>query len=302
MSASPLGSIPFITYGTTRLGDVTIPPADRVELALAAMRKGVYFHTSSSYGEAVHILASAFQREPESIPKLIIKLFGESTTEIRVNAVKYTRTLGVPAIEIGQLCPGGGVWADLARGGSCYQDLRQLRADGIVRRFILEVFPWTSPNAFRALKGGYLDGTVDALIFYFNPLQRFASNELWDLVQSTGAPWLALRTVAGGDLYRLRDVPGVAWRPYLQERAAQVAPIFEQSGAASWPEFCVRFAASFDKVLGTVGASSKLSRLEDLLSAAERRTPLPQGTVQSLLALQRRWSEDVDMPSEPWSM
>jgi aryl-alcohol dehydrogenase-like predicted oxidoreductase len=294
--------LPFITYGTTRLGDTSIPMQARVKLALAAMQKGIYFHTSSSYGEAIDVLAQAFKADPVHVPKLIIKIFGNSVEEMRGNVLKYIRLLGVPCIEVAQLCPGGDVWDQLAQGGACYQAFKQMQAEGLVRHFVLEAFPWTSAKAHEALKAGHLDGAVEALIFYFNPLQRFASNELWDLARAKGTPWIALRTVGGGDLYQLRDIPGAAWKPYLQERAAQVAPLFEKSGAKTWPEFCVRFAASFSGVLGTVGSSSKLERLEALLAAAEGRQPLPQGIIDELLALQRGWSEKVDVPSEPWSM
>ena len=302
MQAQPLGPLPYVIYGTTRLGDSSIPRAQRVELALKAMERGVPFHTSSSYGEAVGVLAEAFRQDPIRIPKLAIKLFGESTGEIRKNAEKYVQGLGIPRIEYGQLCPGGAVWEQIAQGGGCYADFRTMKAEGLVGHFVLEVFPWTSPAAFRALKGGHLDGQVDALIFYFNPLQRFVSNELWDLILERRTPWIALRSVSGGDLYQLRDVPGAAWKPYLRDRAAQVAPLYERSGARSWPEFCVRFAASFDQVLATVGSSSRLERLDALIEASKEAKPLAMDIIHDLLALQRDWSEKVDMPSEPWSM
>ena len=77
---------------------------------------------------------------------------------------------------------------------------------------------------------------------YLNPLQRFASNELWDLLFEQKQTIIALRTVAGGPVHRLRDVPGVAWKEYIQKRAVEVAPIFERSGINSWTEFCIRFA------------------------------------------------------------
>ena len=58
-------------------------------------------------------------------------------------------------------------------------------------------------------------------------------------------PIIAMRTVSGGPVHSLRDVPGFAWKDYLQKRAVEVAPIFEKSGIKSWTEFCVRFAHSF---------------------------------------------------------
>ncbi len=106
--------------------------------------------------------------------------------------------------------------------------------------------------------GGYPEGIVDGYIFYLNPLQRFASNELWEMLVGRDEPMIAMRTVAGGNIHRLRDVPGYAWKQYLQERAAEVAPIFERSGIPSWTEFCVRFAHSFPQVRATVGATSRV--------------------------------------------
>jgi len=97
----------------------------------------------------------------------------------------------------------------------------------------------------KALRAGYTEGIVDGFIFYLNPLQRFASNALWQEIVSRKQPIIAMRTVSGGPVHQLRDVPGFAWKHYLQERAVEVAPIFERSGIESWTEFCVRFAHSF---------------------------------------------------------
>ena len=113
---------------------------------------------------------------------------------------------------------------------------------------------------------------------------------------------IAMRTVAGGDIYRLRDVPGYAWKPYLQERAAQVAPIFERSGVKNWTEFCVRFAHSFPQVRATVGATSKLENLREFLRAAENIEPLPENIVSEITRLYYRWSEQVDRKAEIWTL
>jgi hypothetical protein len=97
-------------------------------------------------------------------------------------------------------------------------------------------------------------------------------------------------------------VPGAAWREYLQQRAVEVAPIFEHSGISSWTEFCVRFAFSFTQVRATVGATARPENLLEFLRAAENIRPLPQETVHQIMQLQERWSEELDMKSEPWSM
>ena len=171
-----------------------------------------------------------------------------------------------------------------------------------MQRFVLEVFPWSSETALRAIRGGWPEGIVDGYIFYLNPLQRFPSNELWDVLVERREPMIAMRTVAGGDVYRLRDVPGYAWKPYLQQRAAEVAPIFERSGVQSWTEFCVRFAHSFPEVRATVGATSRLENLHEFLAAAKKIEPLPADIVEEIKQLYYRWSEETDMKAEIWTM
>jgi len=299
---NPLSALPFFTYGTTRLGDSKIPFGDRVNLALAAMEKNIPFHTSHQYGDTLKVLGEAFKRNPGKIPKLMIKIGGGTIEELRADIRKNLEPMGVAGMEVGQLCPSGSLAEQLAQGGPYYQELKKIQAEGLVKHYVLEVFPWTSETAFKGLAGGHLQSGVDALIFYFNPLQRFASNALWDLVLEKKFPFLALRTVAGGDVHALRDVPGAAWKPYLQERAVQVAPLFERSGIDSWPEFCVRFAASFPLVLGTIGASSQISRVDLLLEVSKNRKALPKDCLEELLKLQRRWSDETDVKAQPWTM
>jgi predicted aldo/keto reductase-like oxidoreductase len=156
--------------------------------------------------------------------------------------------------------------------------------------------------SLKALRNGYTDNLIDGFIFYLNPLQRFASNALWDLIAERNEPIIAMRTVAGGSVYRLRDVPGAAWQPYLQERAVEVAPIFERSGIASWTEFCVRFAQGFPQVRATVGATSKPENLQEFLTAVQNIQPLPEDIHNELVQLQYRWSDEHDIHAVPWTM
>jgi hypothetical protein len=113
---------------------------------------------------------------------------------------------------------------------------------------------------------------------------------------------IAMRTVAGGDIYKLRDVPGYAWKPYLQERAAEIAPIFERSGIQNWTEFCVRFAHSFPHVRATVGATSQVENLNEFLLAAENIELLPRDIQDEIIQLQYRWSDELDRKAEIWTM
>lgn len=302
-SQSPLLSdLPPYIYGTTRLGDEKIPFEERVSVARAAMEGVDWFHTSHTYGNALQVLRAAFDQDRTRVPKLIVKIGWSKIDELRDVIHQNIDPLGLKGLELGQLCLSGELAEDYANGGECYKLFSQLKQEGLVNRFVLEVFPWSSEVAFKALRAGYPEGIVDGYIFYLNPLQRFPSNELWDALVKRDEPMIAMRTVAGGNIYKLRDVPGYAWKPYLQQRAAEVAPIFERSGAQSWTEFCVRFAHSFPQVRATVGATSRLENLEEFLSAAQHIEPLPKNIRDEITQLQKRWSDELDMKAEIWTM
>jgi predicted aldo/keto reductase-like oxidoreductase len=289
-------------YGTTRLGDDKIPFADRVQMAHVAMEAGVWFHTSHQYGDALKVLRAAFDADRKRIPRIIFKIGWSSIEELRKTIRQNIEPIGVDQMDIGQLCLGGKLAEEFAAGGKCYDDFRKLREEGLVNRFVLEIFPWTSKVPLQALQAGYPQGVIDGYIFYLNPLQRFASNELWDLLQQRGEPIVAMRTVSGGDVHRLRDVPGAAWKDYLQKRAAQVAPLYDRSGCKTWPEFCVRFAFGFPQVRATVGATSRPENLRAFLDAVKIIKPLPSDIQSEIIAMQRRWSDETDVHAEPWSM
>ncbi len=298
-----LSGLTRFVFGTTRLGDGRLPRAERVRMARAAMDTGVWMHTSAQYGDALEVLRAAFAEDRSRVPSLVVKLGHDSLEELRRCAIDHLGALGVERIDLGQLCLGEPLAAELADGGRCYDGFRRLREEGLVRAFVLEVFPWTSAAPLRALRAGWLDGVIDGVIYYFNPLQRFVSNPLWELLRERQVPTIALRTVAGGDVHALRDVPGAAWRPYLRERAAEVAPIFERSGVPGWAEFCLRFAFSFPDVRATVGATSRPERLAELVRRAEGPlAPLPGPILDALLALQERWSDETDVRATPWTM
>jgi predicted aldo/keto reductase-like oxidoreductase len=300
--AGRLDDLSKYIYGTTRLGDDKIPFEDRVKMAHAAMNSGVWFHTSHQYGDALKVLRAAFDADRKRVPKLIFKIGWSSIEELRNTIHLNIDPLGIDHMDIGQLCLGGNLAEEFAAGAKCYDDFRKLRDEGLVRRFVLEVFPWTSNVPLKAVKAGYPDGVIDGYIFYLNPLQRFASNPLWDLLKQRQEPFVAMRTVSGGDVHRLRDVPGTAWKDYLQKRAVEVAPLYEHSGCKSWPDFCVRFAFGFPQVRATVGASSRLENLQAFLNAVKHIEPLPRDIQAEIERLQSRWSDETDVHAEPWSM
>jgi predicted aldo/keto reductase-like oxidoreductase len=302
MANNTLTDLSKYIYGTTRLGDDKIPFADRVKMARLAMATGVWFHTSHTYGDALKVLRAAFDEDRANVPKTIVKIGWSNIDELRSVIQQNIEPLNVDHIDLGQLCLGGELAEQFRTGGKCYDDFRRLKDEGLVRQFVVEVFPWTSKVPLEALRSGFGSDIIDGYIFYLNPLQRFASNELWDLMQSRNVSMVAMRTVSGGDVHRLRDVPGAAWKDYLRQRAVEVAPIFERSGCKTWTEFCVRFAFGFKQVRATVGATSREENLKSFVNAAADIKPLPTEIQSEIVRLQYRWSDEVDIHAELWSM
>ena len=304
-SPAPFGisGLSHYVYGTTRLGDTTLPVDDRLAIARAAMDSGAWFHTSRQYGEALEVLGRAFDQDRSRVPRLFIKIGHDNLEQLRASIREQITPLGVDHIDVGQLCLGGDYAEQFRQGGRCYNDFRRLKDEGLVRNFVVEVFPWTSEVPYEALKAGHTEGVIDAFIFYLNPLQRFAANKLWNLIGETNTPVIAMRTVCGAPVHTLRDVPGAAWVPYLQTRAIEVAPIFERSGIADWAEFCVRFAFSFPEVRATVGSTSRHTNLDTLLRLTDGTVaPLPPEIIADLAQLQARWSDETDIHAQPWTM
>jgi predicted aldo/keto reductase-like oxidoreductase len=291
------------TYGTTRLGDGSIPFADRVRVARAAMDANVWFHTSHTYGDALQVLRAAFDEDRAHVPPAIFKIGWDSIEQMRDVIRQNIEPLAIDHMALGQLCLGGKLAQEFRSGGACYEGFRQLKAEGLVKRFVLEVWPWNSDVPLEALRAGYPDGIVDGYIFYLNPLQRFVSDDLWDVIRARNVPIVAMRTVCGGSVTRLRDSEKAP--EYLRKRAAEVAPLFERSGCASWTEFCVRYVFGFPEVRSTVGATSHVENLREFLDAAVAPMsidPLSPAIAEELQALQRRWYDEHDRHAAPWSM
>lgn len=297
-----LADLPPFVYGTTRLGHPDVPRDRQLAMARTAVDAGLWLHTSRQYDHALEVLGEVFAEQPDRVPPLIVKLGGGTTEDIRATVAEHTGPLGVERIEIGQLNPVGALAETLVDGGPALAGLQAILDDGLVGRYVLEIFPWTSAAPLAALRAGHLDGLVDGVITYLNPLQRFAANDLWDELLARDISIISMRTVAGAPIQVLRDVPGAAWRPYLQQRAAEVAPLVERSGIASWTEFCLRFVRSTPQVVATVGSASRPEHLAELLEQSSRVEVLDPELVAELFALQRRWSDEVDVHAEPWSM
>ena len=293
---SALHSVSSYVYGTTRLGDESIPLEDRIAIAREAIEAGVWIHTSDQYGEGLKVLAVAIRET--RVPPQFFKVGHDSVDQIRQSMISQLGTIGLGEMTVGQLCLGGDMATAFANGDDAAFELNELKTEGRVSSYVLEVFPWISETPLQALQKGHASKLVDAFIFYLNPLQRFVTNDLWDLIVEKQFPVVAMRTVCGGDVRSL-----VHRENYVGERAQQVLPLFARSGCSSWTEFCVRFVKGFPFVVSTVGSTARSNNLEDFLSnRLEDVEPLPSEIQEELLKLQRKWSDDVDRHAAPWTM
>lgn len=283
---------PSFVYGTTRLGDESIPLADRIAVAQKAMREVGFLHTSDQYGSALEVLREAAQGH---LPPVIVKIGWESVAQIREQVLSQNERLGISKIAVGQLCPGGAFADSIREGGG--EEALALREEGLVDWFVVETWPWTSSVPLGAIERGTLERIDGTLIFYLNPLQRFVTNELWDRLRERGTKVVAMRTTCGGSLERLQEGGG-----YLASRAREIAPVYTRSGCASWPEFCARFVAGYPFVMATVGATASPAHLDALIAATHSPTPLAPEVHAEIEALQRRWSDEHDRHAAPWSM
>lgn len=297
-AAMRLPELTRYTYGTTRLGDGSLPFESRVAIARAAIDAGVSLHTSHSYGDALQVLRAALDQDRAHVPPMIFKIGWDSVEQVRDVIRQNLGPLGLDHMAVGQLCLGGGLADALRTGGSALDGLRGLKAEGLVGRFVLEVWPWNSDVALAGLRGGHADGLLDGYIFYLNPLQRFASDALWEELRERGATVVAMRTTCGGSIHSLRE----SGPEYLRGRASQMLPLFERAGGATWPEFCARFVSGFPHVVSTVGATSRPEHLQELMAAVSSASPLPPDLHAEIEALQRRWYEEHDRHAAPWSM
>ena len=295
----PLGISRF-TFGTTRLADESIPFPDRVKMARAAMDTGVWFHTSHDYGNAFGVLRAAFDEDRASVPKMIFKISGNTEQEMLAVIEKSKESLGVGCIDIMQVCLGDPAGNESRTGGPICETMLRLKREGTVGGYLAEVWPWTSDTHLAAVRSMATPGLIDAYIFYFNPMQRFMTNELFDLILVLKAPIFALRTLGGGTPTRdgvgQADVP-VPW----SRRVSEIVPVFERSGIASWTEFCLRFVFGTPNVMTTIGATSKVASLHDTIKHAQSTPALPADIQQEIEGYQRQWA-DLDRNATPWSM
>ena len=144
-----LKDLPTFIYGTTRLGDRSVPRQQRLEVARAAVDRGLWMHTSRQYDEALEVLGETFADANASDAKartpLIVKVGGGTAEDVRTTIAENLEPLGVEAIAIGQLSPVDGLENDLVAGGAALSRLKDLKEEALSAASCSRSFPGHPP-------------------------------------------------------------------------------------------------------------------------------------------------------------
>jgi aryl-alcohol dehydrogenase-like predicted oxidoreductase len=291
--ADPFPTPSSFTFGCMSLGWGPERLREDVRVARAAMDAGLWFHASQEYagGGAFMALRHAFDESPARRPELILKIRCDSAEHIVFDVEDALRRLGVARIAIAQLCRAKHdrrpIVDDFLAQGPMWNACERLRREGKVGAFALEIFASFSADALRAVRAGMFP----AYIFYLNPGERQASDELMDLLEARGERLLSLRTLCGGDLDPSRIEALRAKEPANAAiaRFDELRPIYERSGCASWPEFSMAFLRSLPRLLTTIAGTSSAAHLDALLAADRRAKPMAPELTAEIRALHRRW-------------
>jgi aryl-alcohol dehydrogenase-like predicted oxidoreductase len=281
-----LPELPPYTFGTMSLGQGQYDLAADVKVARAAMDAGIWFHTSTDYQDTYRVLRHAFDEDRAHVPQLIVKMDAKVPEMTRSVIETTLAKLKVERVDIAQMC-----WneipdiAEVHRAqGPRWQAFHELKQQGKVGSFVLEIWPnaGSCQNGVQAL----LNDLVDGYIFYYNLIERFVDNALFDLIEQRRAKILALRTLGGGGTVA---AAGVTPSPEQRKRQ-ELEPLFARSGCKDWLEFSVRFVLSDANVVTAISGTRRLEHLRALLDATRVRKPLDPVLVREMKLLQRKWS------------
>jgi aryl-alcohol dehydrogenase-like predicted oxidoreductase len=263
------------------------------------METGVAIHTSSDYGQGGHdvrpfgsgqtlkVLKAAFAEAPKQIPKITVKLYCATVENARQHLEMILHGLGVERIDVAQLC----TWADFAEDfrqqGPRWQMFKEFKEKGLIGNYVAEIFaPW-SQNALPVIQ----DELVDGLIFYYNLVDRQASNEVWNLIEAKKTKVFALRTLGGicPDMERIEATGTKEGDDPMAAKLAALKPLYKRSGCLNWVEFSMRFALSIPNVVTTIGATGNLKHVQAFLAAEKAFKPLPEDVMKQVKELHRKW-------------
>ena len=294
----PFARLTRYTFGTTSLGRSLERLDEDVRLVRRVMEAGVSIHTNSLYGlplGAFMVLRLAFDEAPAQAPPVILKVRCQTPRVLRFDIEDAIRRLGIDRVDVAQLSnkPDGRapILRDLLEQGPLWTLSRELEDEGKVGTFALSIGGPTPAGTIEILRAT----RFGLFVFDCNLFERRIDNDVALAVEQVGGKVLALRTLAAGlfdpdkaDQRRQADPTGY-WA-HLAARRVALEPLFHRSGCTNWVEFAVRFILSVPGVLTTIGSTSRLDHLVELLEAGDGFRLLDEGLVGCIRALHTSWS------------
>jgi aryl-alcohol dehydrogenase-like predicted oxidoreductase len=286
--------ISSFTYGCMSLGKDPALFAQDIRTARTAMDSGVWFHASQEYagGGAFGIMRHAFDEDRVHQPRVILKIRCDHAAILKFDVEDALRRLNIERVDIAQLCRAKHderpVVNDFMNKGEMWQVCQELHKSGKVGQFVMEIFASFSPDAVRAVNAGMFPG----YIFYFSPIERQTSTELFRLLEQKNEPLISLRTMGGGYLEPARIQVAREKNPAdpMVARFDALEPIFQQSGCTTRAEFSFSFLKSIPNLLTSIAGTSQIAHLEDLLDGDRRAKPMAPALVQQIKALHDQWN------------
>jgi len=195
---------------------------------------------------------------------------------------------GVEKIDVLQVTWDHDISDDLANGGPASEAFRRCKEQGLIDKVILDVIPETSAAARHAAERGLFDG----YIYYYCPVNINVDPALHAYLLRSKIPVLALRTL--GKVY-LKQKPGSDFKhAYIKaEHAAEVYALMQESGYASWLEFCMQFVMGSAGIHATIGSTLSMDHLKAYLRAAAAPVTMTDETRQKIFALIRKYPYQV---------
>lgn len=289
---SKLPAISPYTFGTMSVGkDVWNVRRDTL-LLREAMESGIWFHTASRYacGADYNLLGRTFGEAPGSIPKCICKIRCDNAEILRIDVEHTLRLFGLQQVNVAQLSRTShhrkdAIVEDFAQQGPMWEMCCELKQQGLVGNFVLEMFFACSEDGLKAVRHGMFDGYG----FYFNALNREISNELYDTLTGAKCPVISIRS--GGFLDGDWLERTLTERPGHRDLGIHEAlvPLFEQSGCADWLEFSMRYLFSLGNVVTTIGGTKDPEHFRRHLAIGQEHKTLPDEIVGGIQSIQREW-------------
>ena len=268
------------TFGTMSLGKNPADVAQDLIVARRAIESGVWFHSSPTYnnGFTYMVLRMAFDEDRSRVPRMMIKVRDGSLPLMRFEVEDSCRRLGLDGIDVAQLVsmdtrPGNLIDQLLSGSGPLLDELASLRARGLIRQAVL----YLNRDNTNAVEAATKSDLIDGLTLYWNACQRDCTDAAWAGIRAKQVETLALRTLGGGPADKGSNA-----------KADELTDLVKLAGCRNATEFNLRLAASEPVMRTTIGGTASLAHLEDYLSAAENKTPLPPEILQRVEQLQVR--------------